>query len=175
MSDDRDIPAGFPPAPPPLAGAAPPPLAAAPPPLAAEPPAPPACAPSPPQAPVAYPQAKQPPWAWIAAGLFALALAAIAILYFTGVIGGARTGTLTGTWSPSCTTPGAQALVFTSDSRVLTPGGEATWTRSGDTITITSATGAGPQVVLRWESLDSNRARVTEAASGQSSIMTRCG
>ena len=98
----------------------------------------------------------------------------IAILYFTGVLG-ARAPSLLGTWSPACTDGRAQALIFTGDNRVITSGGTLAWSQSGDTVTLSSPTGGGPRVVLRWERLAEGRARVTEVASGQSNILNRCG
>ena len=77
----------------------------------------------------------------IIAGLVGLALAVVAILYFTGVFGGSRTSWLVGTWGPGCPGDRSQVVTFTSDGRANGPGGSGTWSMSGDNLTLNTPNG----------------------------------
>src|SRR5205085_5073292 len=124
MSDDRENPAGpppEPPAPPPLPNPAPPPVAAPVPPAAPQPPA--ASAWSAPPAAHAYAPGyaaagpKIPKSSWIVAAVLGAVLVVVAILWFTGVIGGRglSTSALAGTWGPRCPESRTEAVTFTPD------------------------------------------------------------
>ncbi len=79
--------------------------------------------------------------------------------------------TLTGSWGPGCPGSSNDGIIFYDDGTAASDGETGTWQIDGSEVTLNNGS---ETLVLQWEMLGADRARVRRSGTGESRVISRC-